>query len=246
MAINNKLEILYEDASIIVCNKPAGVSSQVERGFDPDMISLLSNYLSQNVTASLSEAPYVGVVHRLDKPVSGVMVYAKTKKAAAALSKELAENSFCKHYYAIVILGDNFDQITNGEITLTDYLLHDVKSNSSSVVNEGCPNAKKAVLKYNTVKTFTIEDAVGKPVNLALLDIQLLTGRHHQIRVQLSHAGFPILGDKKYGTDVNLTFKLKKTGLTLCAYNLSFTHPDTKEHMNFSIEPKYGIWTTLF
>ena len=136
------LKILYEDKHIIVCKKPSGVSSQTERGFDPDMVSILMNHLHN---AGMNH-PYVGVIHRLDKPVSGVMVYAKTKEAAATLSKELSGNGFNKGYYAIVM--DNEDFRTNAantdEIyaykplssgTLENYLVHDVKSNSSSVAD---------------------------------------------------------------------------------------------------------------
>lgn len=237
MSFNNKLDILFEDNSIIVCNKPAGVSSQTERGFDPDMVSLLNNYFSTNAAA------YVGVIHRLDKPVCGVMVYAKTKKAAATLSKELSSSSFSKHYYSIVCLNTSNECTVKQEpTTLKNFLLHDVKSNSSKVVDKATPGAKEAVLEYKVIKTFSVDD-----LQFALLDINLITGRHHQIRVQLSYAGLPILGDKKYGISMdNLPFKLKRTGLALCAYSLSFTHPDTNKLMNYTIKPTHGIWATLF
>lgn len=243
-----KPKILYEDKYIIVCKKPAGVSSQTERGFEPDMVSILMNYLHQSGV----EQPYVGVIHRLDKPVSGVMVYAKTKEAAASLSKELAEHSFSKRYYAIVMDDNELALDTYGNLcgitqklgdsgTLENYLLHDVKSNSSAVVN--CNNdAKLAKLNYTLIGRATIEG-----INLALLDIELLTGRHHQIRVQLSHAGYPILGDMKYNKNATekLPYKIKKAGLALCAYNLGFKHPKTGQLMNFTDIPEGRIWEEL-
>lgn len=259
-----KLNILYEDKYIIVCKKPAGVSSQTERGFDPDMVSILMNHLHETGV----EQPYVGVIHRLDKPVSGVMVYAKTKAAAACLSKELAEHSFSKKYYAIVMEDGVSDQDTNdiGGImkkigkqgTLENYLLHDTKSNSSSVVSSksnssavatGASNhsslpadAKLAKLNYTLLNQTTIEG-----VSLALLDIELLTGRHHQIRVQLSHVGCPILGDMKYNKHMQekLPYKIKKAGLALCAYSLTFKHPKTGELMSFTDKPEGKLWEEL-
>lgn len=253
-----KLKILYEDKYIIVCNKPAGVSSQTERSFDPDMISILMNHLHESGV----EQPYVGVIHRLDKPVSGVMVYAKTKEAAASLSKELAEHSFSKRYYAIVMADESsvngttnstnkFIQKLGDQGTLENYLLHDVKSNSSTVVDCSADqnnstitnkNAKLAKLNYTLLNQLTIDG-----INLALLDIELLTGRHHQIRVQLSHAGCPILGDMKYNKNMQekLPYKIKKVGLTLCAYSLTFKHPKTGEVMSFTDMPEGKLWDEL-
>ena len=226
------LKVLFEDENIIVCKKESGISSQTERGFAPDMVSILMNYQHEKGI----ENPYVGVIHRLDKPVSGVMVYAKNKTAAAFLSKELANKQFNKKYYAIVIDNNCSIQDTLKVAgTLRNHLIHDVKANSSYVTNDTNNNeAKEAILNYKIMGTTAIDD-----INLALLDIELFTGRHHQIRVQLSHAGFPIIGDKKYNSNMpeKLPYKLKKTGLALCAYNLSFKHPVTKEIMEFSLEP---------
>jgi len=231
-------KVLFEDENIIVCHKPAGVSSQTERGFDPDMVSILMNYQHEKGI----ENPYVGVIHRLDKPVSGVMVYAKTKTAAAFLSKELATKHFNKKYYAIVMDNNlSIKDTLENTGTLKNWLVHDVKTNSSFVAKNENKDAKEAILNYEILGTATVEG-----INLALLDIELLTGRHHQIRVQLSHAGYPILGDKKYNDKMpeKIPYKLKKTGLALCAYNLSFKHPITKEIMEFSLEPD-GLYQTI-
>lgn len=232
------IKILFEDENIIVCKKEAGISSQTERGFDPDMVSILMNYQHEKGIKN----PYVGVIHRLDKPVSGVMVYAKTKAAAAFLSKELATKHFNKKYYAIVMDNNlSIKDTLENTGTLKNWLVHDVKTNSSFVTKNENKDAKEAILNYEILGTATVEG-----INLALLDIELLTGRHHQIRVQLSHAGYPILGDKKYNDKMpeKLPYKLKKTGLALCAYNLSFKHPITKEIMEFSLEPD-GLYQTI-
>ncbi len=228
------INILYEDNHIIVCKKPAGVSSQTERGFAPDMVSILMNHLHEVGT----ENPYIAIIHRLDKPVSGVMVYAKTKEAAAILSKDLAKHSFSKKYYAIVM--DNTSIALSG--SLENYLLHDVRSNTSIVADSSSKDAKLAILNYKLINRTIIE---GIP--LALLDIELLTGRHHQIRVQLSHTGCPILGDTKYNKMLpeKIPYKIKKTGLALCAYSLSFTHPVTGDLMEFTDIPKENIWKEM-
>lgn len=229
-----KLKILFEDEYIIVCKKPAGVSSQTEHSLNPDMVSILINYLHKSGSAR----PYIGVIHRLDKPVSGIMVYAKTKEAAAALSKELAADSFTKKYYAIVQDSVNLKE----RAALEDYLMHDVKSNTSSVTSKNTPEAKLAKLNYHLINRATIDN-----IPLAVLDIELLTGRHHQIRVQLNNAGFPILNDLRYNKNMpaDITFKIKKTGLALCAYSLSFKHPVTKELMTFTDKPADNIWKEL-
>ncbi len=228
MSLQNNIEILYEDEYIIVCVKPLGVSSQTERGFDPDMMSILSNYLGRQA--------YIGVVHRLDKPVSGVMVYAKTKSAAAFLSKKLAGDSFSKNYYAIAATASPLS-VSADYIILEDYLLHNVKQNFSSVVSGNTPDAKKATLEYKVASSICMENTF-----LSLLDIHLLTGRHHQIRVQLSHADMAILGDRRYGCPDTLPAGLKRSPLCLHAYNLSFEHPVTHELMNFSAMPKGNLW----
>ncbi len=243
MKIPNTLEVLYEDNSIIVCYKPAGISSQTERGFDPDMVSILSNYLTSSPHSTI---PYVGVIHRLDKPVCGVMVYAKNKSSASILSKQLAESSFSKHYYAIVHSNPIRIPDTSQSVMLSNYLIHDVKSNTSTVVDKSVNGAKEALLEYKILKNFTVNDIYGEDISLCLLDIHLLTGRHHQIRVQLSHAGMPILGDKKYGTDnLSLPLKYKKTGLALAAYNLSFSHPTTGKLLEFTRKPAGGLWAEV-
>ncbi len=207
------MEIIHEDESIVVCYKPAGLATQTKNIGEKDMESELSNYLKEK-----GESPEVHVVHRLDQPVEGVMVFAKNEAAASKLSRQIADRSFKKHYYAI-ITRESFPE----EGDLVDYLVKDNRTNLSKVVTENDPRAKKASLTYHTVDRWD---------DRKLLDIELFSGRHHQIRIQLASRTAPILGDVKYGGI--------STGrsLALCSYSIGFTHPDTGEQVNYSVKPK--------
>lgn len=189
------LHMLYEDDAVLVVWKPVGMESQSGRGFDADMVSEIKRYLStkkagdnHNLSTKVPE-PYVGVIHRLDKPVSGVMVYAKTKEAAGALSKQVSEGKMHKKYLT-VLCGKPVDNVEK----YVDYLLKDEKENTSRIVDMGITGGKRAELICRTVETKTIEP-YGE---LTLAEIELLTGRHHQIRVQMSGHGTPIWGDNRY------------------------------------------------
>lgn len=207
------MEIIYEDDSIVVVYKPAGLATQTRNIGEKDMESELSNYLKAK-----GESPEIHVVHRLDQPVEGVMVFAKTKEAANNLTRQIADHSFKKHYYAI-ITRESFPD----EGDLVDYLVKDNRTNLSKVVKENDPRAKKASLKYHTVDEWD---------DKKLLDIELFTGRHHQIRIQLASRTAPILGDIKYGG--------VSTGhnLALCSYSIGFTHPASGAPVEFQIKPK--------
>ena len=212
------LEIIFEDEFIIVCKKPPGIPTQTPKSVVTDMVSLLKNY-----RVSKGEPPYVGLVHRLDQPVEGVIVFAKDKKSAAALSAQMQAHTFEKYYYAMV--EGTFSPACG---TLENYLLRDGKSNVSSVVPKDTTGAKRAELSYKTVKT--MEDR-------SLVRIQLKTGRHHQIRVQLAHAGHPIIGDKKYGRNTPGYLPLG-----LCSYHIGFIHPATKEKVVYEITPSGAVF----
>lgn len=211
-------EILYEDAQIIVCRKPAGVATQTRRIGEKDMVSILTNH-----AAAAGEPPFIGVVHRLDQPVSGVMVFAKTKQAAAKLSAQVQNGTFEKRYCAAVVLpdGKDFAAATGcGETgTLCDWLLTDKRANVTHVVPEGTAGAKKAVLDYRVVR-----EQPGQ----ALLDITLHTGRQHQIRVQLAHLGTPIIGDRKYGG-------ASEGALQLRSCRIAFLHPADGRKVSWEI-----------
>lgn len=215
------LEIIFEDETILICKKPAGIPTQTPKTGVSDMVSLLKNYRVSN-----GEPPYLGLVHRLDQPVEGIMVFAKTKESAAALSKQMQNGQFEKYYYAMV----------DGTLTpeagiLENYLLRDGKSNISRVVSKDTEDAKFARLSYETISVFPEK-------NQSLLRVKLDTGRHHQIRVQLSHIGHPLIGDKKYGENTSGYLPLG-----LCSYHIGFSHPVTNKRMVYEIMPAGPAFT---
>ncbi len=211
-------EILYEDEVIIVCRKEAGVPVQTSRAGQADMVSALKNYRARK-----KEEPYIGLVHRLDQPVEGVMVFAKTKAAAALLSAQVSSRQVEKQYLAVL---NGIPTKRSGE--LKDYLLRDGKTNISQVVPQGTPGAKFAHLSYEVLKTDCGE-------NRALVRIMLHTGRHHQIRVQFAHAGCPVYADTKYGEPLP---EGSYCPTALCSCRIGFVHPVTKQEKVFEIRPR--------
>lgn len=219
----NKLNILYEDNHIIVVVKPPNIPSQGDKTGDEDMLTIIKEYIKEKYNKPGNV--YLGLVHRLDRPVGGVMVFAKTSKAAARLSEQVRNKVFKKEYLAIV------DGKPKNKIdTLEDYLLKNEKTNMSKVVKEGTKNSKYAKLDYELLK-------YNEEINLSLLKILLHTGRHHQIRVQLANLGHSICGDQKYGT------RGRGKQISLWAYKLTIQHPITKEEMSFLGLPEpIGPW----
>lgn len=207
--------ILYEDKDIIVCHKPAGIAVQNARIGSMDMESALKNYLAQKNPGRM---PYLGIIHRLDQPVEGVLVFAKNQKAAAELSRQMAKGEMKKTYLAVT---EGASKKETG--TLEDWLKKDGRTNTSAVVKPGTKDAKKAILHYK-VK--------AKKDGKTLLEIHLETGRHHQIRVQMAHAGMPLLGDRKYNSQEET-----KIPLALCSAGLTLCHPVTKKKMEFTTTP---------
>ncbi len=224
------LTVLYEDPSLIVIWKPVGMESQSSRGFGADMVSEIRRHIHK--LSPKSGEPYVGVIHRLDKPVSGVMVYAKEKKAAAALSKQVAERQISKKYLA-VLCGKPVDNVEN----YVDYLLKDEKSNTSRIVDMGITGAKRAELICRALETREVE-SYGV---LTLAEIELLTGRHHQIRVQMSGHGMPLWGDNRYNPDF-ADGSAGRVNVALAAYHLEFRHPVTGKQMQFEKMPSGSIF----
>lgn len=219
---NNRIEenILYEDKEILVCRKPAGMPVQTAGIGTMDMESALKNYLAQKNPGKM---PYLAVVHRLDQPVEGVLVFAKTSGAAGNLSKQIMAGGAGKYYLAVA---EGKPEIP--EATLIDYLKKNGRANMSQAVPANTPGAKKAILHY---KVLDQKEVNGK--TRTFLKIRLETGRHHQIRVQLSHAGMPLLGDRKYNPSGE-----KDTSLGLCSCSLEFKHPKTGKQMKFETEPE--------
>lgn len=219
------MKIIYEDNHIIVVEKPVNIPSQSDKTEDEDMLKIIKKYLIEKYNKP-GDA-YVGLIHRLDRPVGGVMVFAKTSKAASRLSEQVRNKEFIKKYLAIV----------NGKVTrsgiLEDYLLKNERINTSKVVKKGTKNAKYANLEYEPMY-------YNPDIDLTLLKIKLNTGRHHQIRVQLSNMGHPIYGDQKYGD------RGKGKQINLWAYKITIKHPITKEEMTFESWPKHeGSWVCL-
>lgn len=212
------LRILHEDEHVIVCYKPAGLATQTAKMGAQDMESLLKNYLYKKE----KKMPYVAVIHRLDQPVEGVLVFAKTPFAAKELNKGMQGAGFGKYYKAVVCGIPN-----EKKAVLEDYLVKDGKTNTSRVGKKDEAEAKKAVLAYEVIQ---------QTDDKALLKIKLETGRHHQIRVQMANMGCPIWGDTKYNSAENVDKSWKN--IALCAYHLEFVHPKTKKKMVFEIEPE--------
>ncbi len=236
--------ILYEDNDILVAYKPAGIATQTSRIGQQDMVSELKNYLvkaqkeemagkngKDAVKKQTFQEPYLGLVHRLDQPVSGVLVFAKNKKAAADLSNQISNGTMKKFYYALI-----YGTPIRERDTLEDYLYKDGRENLSIIVNATFPDAKKAILNYRHCSTLMVLEE-GEEVSL--MEIELLTGRHHQIRAQMSNAGMPLLGDSKYGSERSkeLSRDIGCKNVALCAYKLSFKHPATHKEMVFEREP---------
>jgi Pseudouridylate synthases, 23S RNA-specific len=234
--LTNRDFILYEDEEIIVCHKQAGIAVQTSRVGEEDLENILKKYL---------KAPYLGVIHRLDQPVEGILAFAKTKQAAAKLSAQNKGDAMNKDYYAMAALAQPRE--TGREYRLTDYLLKKGKGNISQVVEAGAAGAKRAELAYQIMDMAKRKEKTESGIaREALVKIRLVTGRHHQIRVQLSHAGLPLLGDSKYGNEIskNLSLKLGIRNVALCAYRLEFFHPSRGKRLAFEIEPcRIAFWS---
>lgn len=210
------LKVLYEDNHIIVVIKPYNIPSQSDKTNDIDMLSLVKEYIKEKYQKPGNV--YVGLVHRLDRPVGGIMVFAKTSKAASRLSESIRNKSFSKTYLAVV--NGKFEK-QNG--ILENYLWKDEALNMSKVVSKDKKGAKLARLTY---------EVLAEKNDLSLVKINLETGRHHQIRVQFSNAGHSLYGDQKYGKG-----SMEKQ-IALWAYRLEFKHPVKDEIMKFEALPE--------
>ena len=218
------MKILFEDKDIIVCRKPPGMPVQTKEPGVPDMVSELKNIICEKGKKS---EPYIGLIHRLDQVVEGLMVFGKTPYSSKELSRQLGNKTIGKYYYGVTKTIPKGCKEFAYEYSLIDYIVKDGRSNRSYITNASVGNAKKGGLLCKIV---------GEEQGRYLLDIHLITGRHHQIRVQLAHRGAPLIGDRKYGNDTE-----EKT-VALCAYKLCFLHPKTKEKMEFQIGPSLKIF----
>ena len=218
------INILYEDNHILVVHKPANVPVCSDASNDIDLLTKLKEYIKTKYNKPGNV--YLGLVHRLDRPVEGIMVFAKTSKAASRLSNQIQNNQFKKTYYAIV------ENNPKKEETFINYLSKDEKTNTSYVTTDN--KGKKSILEFKII---------NKKNNLTLVKINLLTGRHHQIRVQFSHHNYPLYGDHKYNKNF---INDNKTNIALIAKELSFYHPTTKELLKFNIDLPKKYPYTLF
>lgn len=297
--MDREVSILYEDADLIVCHKPAGIAVQSARVGQKDMVSILNNHLADKQTGrgdafaessgkrtARREIPAVYVVHRLDQPVEGVLVFAKTKRAAAELSRQVADGSMEKIYWAVCCAtketfeterqpGRSAGKLSENDTQkrvfgfpeigktyqLVNYLVKDGRTNTSSIAKDGDRAAKRAELFFRVREKLSLgraESADGclktkdscadGGLTYCLAEIKLKTGRHHQIRAQMAHAGLPLYGDRKYNErweDFLLPSARQDgvspgktgTGLALCAISLAFSHPTTGKRMTFRTEP---------
>lgn len=213
------MDILYEDNHVIVVLKPQNVPSQADESGDKDMLTMVKEYIKEKYNKPGNV--YVGLVHRLDRPTGGVMVFAKTSKAAARLTEQFKNKEAEKTYFAVVC-----GILKAKQTKLVNYLLKDEKNNIVKVVPMATTGAKRAELDYTV-----LEEKDG----FSLLKVKLETGRGHQIRVQLSTIGNPIYGDQKYGKD------MPKANLNLFAVELKFKHPTTGDTMVFRAYPPENL-----
>lgn len=220
-----KIPIIYEDNHLLVVNKPPNILSQSDKTGDEDLLTLLKQDLK--IRYNKPGNVYLGLVHRLDRPVGGVMIFAKTSKAASRLSNQIREREFQKTYLAVV------HGKTEPSGRLRHYLLKNPETNMVTAVGKGIRNAKEAVLDYQL-----LESSGG----FSLLRINLITGRSHQVRVQLAAIGHPLFGDLRYGAEKNRPGQQ----IALFCQQISCLHPTIKEPMTFSELPENVYPWNLF
>lgn len=208
--MKNNINIIYEDNHLLVVEKPINVPTQEDSSKDIDFLTMLKEYIKAKYNKPGNV--YLGLVHRLDRPVGGIMVFAKTSKCASRLSEQIRDRKFKKVYNAIVI-----GRIDDAG-TLEDYLLKDYKNNIVRIDSKG----KKAILHYKRISDKN---------NMSLVEVELETGRSHQIRVQLANYGYPLYGDQKYNRKAKVGEQL-----ALFAKNISFYHPITNKLLAFELD----------
>jgi len=214
------IKVIYEDNHIIVIEKPYNIPVMEDISKDEDMLNKVKKYIKKKYNKPGNV--FVALVHRLDRPVGGVMVFAKTSKSASRLSEQIRTNQFYKTYLCIVK-----DILKDKTGVLEDYLYKNKQENKSYVVKKEIKDSKIAKLKY---------EVLYEKNDFSLLKINLITGRHHQIRIQLANIGYPIFGDQKYNNNT------RKIQIALWAYELSFLHPTKKEIVTFKSEPNYEMF----
>ena len=224
------LNVIYEDNSIIVVCKPCNMPVAPDASGDADLLSQVKQYIKEKYNKP--GEVYIGLVHRLDRPAGGIVVFARNSKSAARLSEQVRSHDMKRTYYAVV---RSCPREPEGQ--LTNYLLKNQQTNTVSVVPKATEGAKMAVLDYKVLQTVSNGDR-----SLSLVRIQLQTGRAHQIRVQMAHIGCPLWGDQRYGFGVNK----KGQQLALWAVGLTLTHPIAKDKRVFLCYPQTDTPWSLF
>ncbi|MBO4578597.1 MAG: RluA family pseudouridine synthase [Clostridiales bacterium] len=224
MTPSNGVKIIFEDNHVLVAYKPAGILSQEDSTGAPDMLTILKDHIK--IRDNKPGNVWLGLLHRLDRPVSGVMVFAKTSKCASRISEQIRQRKVSKRYKAVVsgLFGEE-------EGSLENYILKDGKTNTVKVFDRAVPDAKKAKLGYRVLAS-----ADG----LSLVEVELDTGRSHQIRAQMAKAGHPLIGDRKYGRGTDAC------DIALQSYLIGFSHPVSGEYMEFTIPAPEGYPWDLF
>ncbi|MCR5686659.1 MAG: RluA family pseudouridine synthase [Lachnospiraceae bacterium] len=220
------IKIIYEDNSIIIVQKDAGLATQSANPAQPDCVSLIKEHLRKS-DPGITKEPYLGIVHRLDQPVAGILVFAKGRRSAAELSRQAGDGIMNKHYLAAVSGIVDCPE----ETLLTDSMYKDPKCSRAVITDsrDGEHKVREAKLLYRTEKILPDR-------NITILSISLITGRFHQIRAQLAHMGHPIIGDRKYGSDVPYT-----KGIALAADRLEFIHPLSGAKVEKSVDFSFDL-----
>lgn len=214
------LHVVHEDNHLLVVRKPAGILSQGDHTGDPNLLDMGKTYIKDKYNKP--GKVFLGLVQRLDRPVSGVMVFARTSKAAARLSEQIRNRTIKKQYWALA----------EGKLSQSGQLEHHIAKRQSKSRIVDPPQGQHAKLSYQLLDYKN---------DISWLEIQLNTGRHHQIRIQFSHTGHPLIGDYKYGSRK----PYPNRSLALHAQSLTFTHPTTQEPLTFTTDPD-NHWTTIF
>ncbi len=216
------INIIYEDNHLLIVEKPVNIPVQQDNTNDLDLLTILKKYIKEKYNKPGNV--YLGLVHRLDRPVGGVMIFARTSKCASRISEQIRKGNIDKWYLAVVN-----KKVEKQSDILEDYILRDEKNNISKIVPKETNNSKYAKLEYEVLD-------YNKEKDLTLVKIHLFTGRHHQIRLQFNNIGHSLYGDQRYG-------KQDKKQIALWAYKIEFNHPITNERISFSLLPKnIGIW----